>query len=63
MMTEKVPQEAKTDGNLELPQSQEPQHPDPAQEHNTQNGTEPAQNHWQDLPADLIQVEQEKGYA
>ncbi|KAG8163417.1 hypothetical protein KVR01_006714 [Diaporthe batatas] len=59
MTTEKVQQEVKTDGDLR--QSQAPQHPDLAQEHSIQNGTEPIQNDWQNLPADLIQVEQDRG--
>jgi hypothetical protein len=59
MTAGKGQQEANVDGNV--PQPQQPQRPGQAQDHASQDGMKPTQD--QTLPADLIQVEEEKGYA
>lgn len=57
MTAGKGQQEANVDGNV--PQPQQPQRPDQAQDHASQDGMKPTQD--QTVPADLIQVEEEKG--
>lgn len=58
MTAEKVQQEAGVDGNG--PQSQDPQRPGVAQDLAIERGTKPTQD--TSLPADLIQVEEQKAY-
>lgn len=61
MTAEKGQQEANMDGQGDLPQYQEVQDPHQAQDHANSNGVKPRQD--QSLPADLIQVEEDRGYA